>query len=190
MNNLMSWISLPCLGLIVFNLAGFALGIGVLGNSRLKTRFFAAPKLAQKSLVGWMVLPVWLLAFLPQPRAAFVPIPVAWITGGLLTAAALVTWVLALARIGVIPSIRARDGLVTTGIYGLVRNPIYLGNILSAFGPALVMQAGYGLLYAPVVLLLYLRLVLVEERDLRLQYGAAYEQYQGKVPYRLVPYVL
>jgi protein-S-isoprenylcysteine O-methyltransferase Ste14 len=83
----------------------------------------------------------------------------------------------------------AASGMVASGLFRYMRNPIYLAGV--------TLLLGVGLLYAPwrlqdlglpAVLLLYFHLavVFVEEPDLRRRFGAPYEQYCKQVP-RWVP---
>ncbi len=85
----------------------------------------------------------------------------------------------------------ARD-LVTTGPYGYVRNPLYLGNFLLSFGVCLIANVTW---LIPVLVvgyvLQYLPIIAVEERYLGEACGAVYQAYQAKVPRflpRLRPY--
>ena len=85
----------------------------------------------------------------------------------------------------------ARD-LVTTGPYGYVRNPLYLGNFLLSFGVCLVANVAW---LIPILVLgyvlQYLPIVAVEEGYLLEACGAVYQVYQARVPRflpRLQPY--
>ncbi|MBI4179580.1 isoprenylcysteine carboxylmethyltransferase family protein [bacterium] len=75
------------------------------------------------------------------------------------------------------------DQLTTTGPYGLVRNPIYVSNMLLAAG--LVLLSG---LFWAIVLVLALYVVCyvpgmrAEEENLRRRFGAAFDQYAAAVP--------
>ena len=86
----------------------------------------------------------------------------------------------------------AARALVTTGPYGYVRNPLYLGNFLISFGVCLVANV-YWLIPVLVVgyMLQYLPIITVEEGYLLEACGAVYRAYQAKVPRflpRLQPY--
>ena len=85
----------------------------------------------------------------------------------------------------------ARD-LVTTGPYGYVRNPLYLGNFLLSFGVCLVANVTWLIpLLVVGYVLQYLPIVAVEEGYLLEACGVVYQAYQERVPRflpRLQPY--
>jgi protein-S-isoprenylcysteine O-methyltransferase Ste14 len=83
-----------------------------------------------------------------------------------------------------LPSKRA-TGLDDHGPYGLVRHPIYFAWLLLVW-PAPVMN-GTRLVFAAVSTIYLLVAIPYEERDLRRQFGPAYDQYSRKVPWRLLP---
>jgi len=83
--------------------------------------------------------------------------------------------------------LRVRKYLTTTGPFGFVRNPIYIGNILIGLGATLVS----GLVWmVPITLLWYAIIygfvVRHEESHLLEKYGEAYRVYMSEVP-RWVP---
>lgn len=80
--------------------------------------------------------------------------------------------------------------LVTAGPYGLVRNPLYLGNVLNAMGAAVAASGGLpplpGFLLlagvAGILVLVYGACITVEEEFLADRFGPAYEAYRRRVP--------
>lgn len=80
--------------------------------------------------------------------------------------------------------------LVTAGPYSLVRNPLYLGNVLNATGVALCAAGGHGpregmllvLGVAAALATVYGACVSVEEEFLAGRFGAPYEEYRLRVP--------
>ena len=76
--------------------------------------------------------------------------------------------------------------LVTTGPYGLVRHPGYLGMIVGygASGLALGSWTAFALSFATAILVL--RRAVLEDRYLQ-QHMPGYGEYSRRVPYRLVP---
>jgi protein-S-isoprenylcysteine O-methyltransferase Ste14 len=82
---------------------------------------------------------------------------------------------------------RAAKGMAfaTPGLYRLVRHPLMTGILLSLWC-APTMTEGRLLLATTMSAYIYLAVKLLEERDLRKTFGAAYERYQREVP-MLVP---
>lgn len=78
--------------------------------------------------------------------------------------------------------------LTSTGWYGLVRHPMYFGNILLMFGVPLALGSYWGLLFI-VAGLAVLVLRINDEEALLTTELAGYRDYTQKVHYRLVPYV-
>ena len=73
------------------------------------------------------------------------------------------------------------DKLVTSGIFSISRNPIYIGFWLVLLGQFLVFPNLLFLLYIPAASWLFHRQVLLEEAFLSQHYGAEYNQYCSKV---------
>jgi protein-S-isoprenylcysteine O-methyltransferase Ste14 len=77
--------------------------------------------------------------------------------------------------------------LVVHGLYGYVRNPMYVGVLLVIVGEALLRRSWQTLEYAVGVYIMFSGVVLLlEEPLLRSQFGAAYSQYCSEAP-RWVP---
>jgi protein-S-isoprenylcysteine O-methyltransferase Ste14 len=87
-------------------------------------------------------------------------------------------------------NVRVEEGqrVIDTGVYGLVRHPMYFGALFLIIGTPLALGSWWTLLLTPVfLLLLYFRIASEEKvlmRDL-----AGYAEYQQKVKYRLIPFV-
>jgi protein-S-isoprenylcysteine O-methyltransferase Ste14 len=87
-------------------------------------------------------------------------------------------------------NVRVEEGqrVVDTGVYGLVRHPMYFGALFLVAGTPLALGSWWTLLLTSVfLLLLYFRIASEEKvlmRDL-----AGYADYQQKVKYRLIPFV-
>jgi protein-S-isoprenylcysteine O-methyltransferase Ste14 len=87
-------------------------------------------------------------------------------------------------------TIRVEGGqeLISTGLYGLVRHPMYSGGVILIVGIPLALGSYWGLVFViPGLILLALR-ILDEEKLLRAQLDG-YREYTEKVRYRLVPSV-
>lgn len=76
--------------------------------------------------------------------------------------------------------------LVTTGIYGVVRNPSYLGMLVMMLGWSLAFRAGVGLLLTALMIPPLLARIGAEERLLRAHFGAEYDAYCART-WRLLP---
>ena len=81
-----------------------------------------------------------------------------------------------------IPPWEPSTALVTTGVYGLSRNPIYLGMILIYVGIAFVFAASWAfLLLLPVLVALQIEVIRREETYLERRFGEAYRHYRQEV---------
>ena len=78
--------------------------------------------------------------------------------------------------------------LVTTGLYGVIRHPSYLGLFLLALGWALAFRSGVGVIIAVLMLIVVLARIDAEERLLSETFGAEYDAYRTRT-WRLVPYI-
>jgi protein-S-isoprenylcysteine O-methyltransferase Ste14 len=73
--------------------------------------------------------------------------------------------------------------LITTGVYGYTRNPMYTGLALAYVGGALLAGSWWPLLILPAVLRSVRRLVIdPEERYLADRFGRTYNDYRARVP--------
>ena len=76
--------------------------------------------------------------------------------------------------------------LETRGIYGLIRNPSYLGMIVTSLGWVLAFRSGVGVLAALSLLIPLLARIRAEERLLRKHFGGEYDAYVART-WRLLP---
>jgi protein-S-isoprenylcysteine O-methyltransferase Ste14 len=73
--------------------------------------------------------------------------------------------------------------LNTTGMYSIVRNPLYLGNFLITLGLFMLTQAWWFILLGTLGFLLYYeRIIFTEEEFLRLQYGKPFIDWASHTP--------
>lgn len=85
-------------------------------------------------------------------------------------------------------TVEAGQKVITTGLYGFVRHPMYVGALIMMVGIPLALDSWWGLvILIPGVIGLVLR-ILDEEKMLNQELDG-YSEYMQKVHYRLVPYV-
>ena len=84
--------------------------------------------------------------------------------------------------------VEAKQTLVSTGLYGFVRHPMYAGNLILMVGIPLALGSYWGLLLLiPGLLVLVFRIL--DEEKLLTQELPGYREYAQHVRYRLVPNV-
>jgi protein-S-isoprenylcysteine O-methyltransferase Ste14 len=76
--------------------------------------------------------------------------------------------------------------LETRGIYGVIRNPSYLGLLVTSLGWVLTFRSGIGVWLVVALLVPLVARIHAEERLLREHFGAEYDAY-FKRTWRLVP---
>jgi protein-S-isoprenylcysteine O-methyltransferase Ste14 len=180
-NNLIIWF-------IVLNLVGFVLGFFHGLSKSGRDKFSKMPNIIHKAyVIIFFVLPMCILPFLTQPRFGVN----LWILiiGILLTVIGLVIEGFAFLKIGIIPGGRAGNKVINTGIYSVIRHPIYSGTILWSLGIVLILRAKYTLIYIPFFIILYMILTIAEEKGLMEYFGEEYKEYQKKTKWRLFPYL-
>ena len=124
---------------------------------------------------------------LPAPQVGFLEIASVVLA---LTGASMVVWVsvafVTRGRGTPIPIEPPRD-FVTAGLYRFVRNPMYIGALLTLFGEAALFRSAWILLYAGALwLALHTFTVLLEEPQLERRFGESYRTYKATTP-RWIP---
>jgi protein-S-isoprenylcysteine O-methyltransferase Ste14 len=76
--------------------------------------------------------------------------------------------------------------LVTSGVYGIIRHPSYLGLIVNSLGWALAFRSGVGVLLTALMIPPLLARIRAEEALLRTQFGNEYDGYRRRTA-RLIP---
>jgi protein-S-isoprenylcysteine O-methyltransferase Ste14 len=76
--------------------------------------------------------------------------------------------------------------LVTSGVYGIIRHPSYLGLIVNSLGWALAFRSGVGVLLTALMIPPLLARMRAEEALLRTQFGNEYDAYCRRTA-RLIP---
>ncbi|MFZ2739678.1 MAG: isoprenylcysteine carboxylmethyltransferase family protein [Burkholderiaceae bacterium] len=79
-----------------------------------------------------------------------------------------------------------QKALATTGPYARIRHPQYVAFVLILLGFLLQWPTLLTLVMFPVLLLMYGRLAVTEEKEMRTQFGSDYETYAQKTP-RFIP---
>ena len=175
--------------LVLINLIGIILCFVIHLNPRFKKKYLKMPKPFQKAdVLIFFGAPLLGLPLVPQPR--FESNYIIFIIGIILTSLSILIWILAAKEIGIIPGTRPKSKLISSGIYGIVRHPIYIGNILIPLGLGLAFRAAYALLYAPVIIIFFILTTFTEEKTLIEEYGQEYIEYKKKVKWRLIPWVM
>lgn len=167
-------------------------------NERLKLPFQKGQPLADKvllplllvSFVGWMVflpLEVFRFRLLPRPGALVSSLGLAMVAAG--------WWIESLAMrenpfaIAVVRHQAERhQTVIDTGIYRVVRHPMYAGAIPLLAGMALWLESYAGALLAAVPIATLIVRIAIEEHLLRRKLDG-YAAYIERVPYRLIPLV-
>lgn len=85
-------------------------------------------------------------------------------------------------------TIQENHQLITSGIYSMIRHPVYLGTMLAVFGMFLVFPTWYGLIFVVLYTSLLARRISLEEKLLHKTFGSVYEEYSTK-SFRLIPHI-
>ena len=146
-------------------------------------------KLLLKNLVFTLVVPgtvgVYVPLLLARGRApasglVFLLALTLLVTGSVIYAWCV--WEFAVFGRGTPAPINAPKKLVVRGLYRYTRNPVYVGVLTVLLGWAAMFRGMNLLIYAFCVgICFHLFVVLYEERHLRLQFGAEYDDYCAKV---------
>ncbi|MEY8015125.1 methyltransferase family protein [Mycobacterium servetii] len=124
--------------------------------------------------MGWSTVPVWLC-----------------LLGDLLVAAGLSIAMLVVVQNGYAAAtvtVEARQTLVTGGLYGLVRHPMYAGDVVMMVGVPLALGSYWGLVFViPGVVMLVFRIL--DEEKVLIAELPGYREYTRDVRYRLLPHL-
>jgi protein-S-isoprenylcysteine O-methyltransferase Ste14 len=85
-------------------------------------------------------------------------------------------------------AIQPEHRLVSSGLYGVIRHPSYLGLFVLSLGWGLAFRSGVGVILAVLTLPVVLARIDAEERLLSETFGAEYDAYRART-WRLIPYV-
>ncbi len=81
-----------------------------------------------------------------------------------------------------------KQRVISTGVYGFVRHPLYLGVLLMMFGAPLLLGSIAGLIISVIAAIVLVGRILGEEKMLVNELDG-YAEYRKKVNYRLIPFV-
>ena len=77
---------------------------------------------------------------------------------------------------------REEPQVITTGVFSIVRHPIYLSSILLYLGFILLSLSLFSTLVWFIIIIFYYMISRYEEKLLMQRFGSAYEEYKKKVP--------
>jgi protein-S-isoprenylcysteine O-methyltransferase Ste14 len=125
-------------------------------------------------------------------RFGWSPVPTTvTVVGDILVAVGLGVAMLVVAQNGYAAAnitVESGQTLVSTGLYGLVRHPMYSGSVIMMVGVPLALDSYWGLVFViPALVALALRIR--DEEELLQQQLSGYSEYEQQVHYRLVPFV-
>jgi len=81
-----------------------------------------------------------------------------------------------------------KQQVISTGVYGFVRHPLYLGVLLMLLGAPLLVGSIYGLIICLIAVFVLVGRIIGEEKML-VNELKGYEDYKKRVIYRLIPFV-
>ena len=162
----------------MFGLAG---GEALVGSARLgRIRSLGFVTVGMFTL-GRVVL---VLPAVSQPR--LVPGDWSWVAGGAIFAVGVV-FMLPVFSIRPFTGPEAGMSLRTEGFYGVVRNPLYLADVLWCLGWAVMFRSEIGIVLVPVWWAGLWLLTIIEEEGLERKLGQAYIEYRRRIRGRILP---
>ena len=144
------------------------------------------------STVVFICFPAMLVVSALDHRFGWSPVPTTvTVVGDILVAVGLGVAMLVVAQNGYAAAnitVESGQTLVSTGLYGLVRHPMYSGSVIMMVGVPLALDSYWGLVFViPALVALALRIR--DEEELLQQQLSGYREYEQQVHYRLVPFV-
>lgn len=164
----------------------------------LERRMHAGPLAETRTLqqivstVVFICFPAMLVVSALDHRFGWSPVPTTvTVVGDILVAVGLGVAMLVVAQNGYAAAnitVESGQTLVSTGLYGLVRHPMYSGSVIMMVGVPLALDSYWGLVFViPALVALALRIR--DEEELLQQQLSGYSEYEQQVHYRLVPFV-
>ena len=144
------------------------------------------------STVVFICFPAMFVVSALDHRFGWSPVPTTvTVVGDILVAVGLGVAMLVVAQNGYAAAnitVESGQTLVSTGLYGLVRHPMYSGSVIMMVGVPLALDSYWGLVFViPALVALALRIR--DEEELLQQQLSGYREYEQQVHYRLVPFV-
>ncbi|TAM70985.1 isoprenylcysteine carboxylmethyltransferase family protein [Mycobacterium sp.] len=154
----------------------------------------AEPRTAQKFIITGSLLGLFATMVFSalDHRFGWSSVP-AWLSllGDLLVAAGLGIAMLVIVQnsyAAATVTVEAGQSLVSSGLYQMVRHPMYVGNVIMMIGIPLALGSYWGLFFViPGAVMLALRIF--DEEELLMHKLPGYREYAERVRYRLVPYI-
>ncbi len=156
-------------------------------RTRYRKRTYA---IAGISAVLLFEIPRVFIPFLPQPGLGLEKY-IAWSLGSIIFIFAVAFSILTMYQLKKGEGKHSTRKMQTTGVYGIVRHPMYFGDVLWPIGWSIIFNAGYALALTPLWFILRLSFSILEEEKLIAdRYGEEYVRYQQKVPKRIIPGII
>ena len=152
----------------------------------------AETRMAQKVVIAGLYLSVAAMVVVSvlDHRFGWSPVPTAiCLVGDVLVAVGLGVVVLVITQnsyAAATVQVEAGQKVVSTGLYGLVRHPMYTGNVIMMVGIPLALGSCWGLVFVVPALIVLASRIRDEEKMLQEEL-TGYREYTQKVRYRLVP---
>ena len=184
--------------LVVFALSGWIPGIYLLRTNpvALQRRMRGGPtaetRMVQKVVMGglWLSLAAMVMVSVLDHRFGWSPVPTAiCLVGDVLVAVGLGVMALVVIQnsyAAATVQVEAGQKLASTGLYGLVRHPMYAGNVIMMVGVPLALGSYWGLVFVMPGLMVLVSRIRDEEKLLQEELKG-YREYTRKVRYRLMP---
>ena len=152
----------------------------------------AETRTAQKVVIGglYLSLAAMVVVSVLDHRFGWSPVPTAiCLVGDVLVAVGLGVVVLVIIQnsyAAATVQVEAGQKVVSTGLYGLVRHPMYTGNVIMMVGIPLALGSYWGLVFVVPGLIVLASRIRDEEKLLQEELDG-YREYTQKVRYRLMP---
>jgi protein-S-isoprenylcysteine O-methyltransferase Ste14 len=158
--------------------------VGPLAETRMLQRIVIS--------VAFICFPAMFVVSALDHRFGWSPVPATVsLVGDVLVATGLIVAMLVVIQNGYAAAnvtVEAGQHVVSTGLYGLVRHPMYTGNMILMVGIPLALGSYWGLVFVIPGLIVH-ALRIHDEEDLLAHELSGYREYTHQVRYRMLPYV-